>query len=49
MKKWGIRELRSKKQGFDWQQGCGADALVKAPKEKWGGMGGNGAEGEGRQ
>ena len=25
-----------KKHGFDWQQGYGGGALVKAPKEKWG-------------
>ena len=29
----------AKKHGFDWQQGYGGGALVKAPKEKWGKMG----------
>ena len=28
-----------KKHGFDWQQGYGGGALVKAPKEKWGKVG----------
>ena len=27
---------KAKKHGFDWQQGYGGGALVKAPKEKWG-------------
>ena len=31
-----------KKHGFDWQQGYGGGALVKAPKEKWGETGENG-------
>ena len=33
-----------KKHGFDWQQGWGGGggaALVKAPEQKWGKMGGN--------
>ena len=33
---------KAKKHGFDWQQGYGGGALVKAPKEKWGEMGENG-------
>ena len=37
MEKWGILGLkRPKKHGFDWQQGYGGGALVKAPKQKWG-------------
>ena len=30
---------KAKKHGFDWQQGYGGGALVKAPREKWGKMG----------
>ena len=30
---------KAKNQGLGWQQGCGGDALVKAPEEKWGKMG----------
>ena len=36
---------KAKKHGFDWQQGYGGGALVKAPKEKWGKVGGNGGKG----
>ena len=35
---------KAKKHGFDWQQGYGGGALVKAPKEKWGKMGKSGGK-----
>ena len=45
MEKWGILGAEKlKKHGFDWQQGYVGGALVKAPEEKWGKMGGNGGE-----
>ena len=34
MGNFGVEKV--KKHGFDWQQGYGGGALVKAPKEKWG-------------
>ena len=45
MEKWEIWGLKGpKKHAFNWQQGYGGGALVKAPKEKWGKMGKSGGK-----
>ena len=33
-----------KKHGFDWQQGYGGGCIGESPREKMGGMGGNGGK-----